>query len=118
MVPQTMVKRVSLFIYFMFIFSAASAHPLGIFSTNRYARIEVGAAAIRIVYVIDVAEIPAIQEISGIDRNEDGILDPQERQEYAGNRITELMHGLSLSVDGKELPLALSTYELSFVPGQ
>lgn len=39
----------------------ASAHPLGNFSLNRYARVEVSAGTLRVYYVIDLAEIPAYQ---------------------------------------------------------
>lgn len=38
----------------------AAAHPLGNFTMNRYARVEVSARVIRVYYVIDLAEIPVL----------------------------------------------------------
>src|ERR1700730_6485578 len=43
--------------------STAGAHPLGNFTVNRYARLEPSAAGLRIVYAVDYAEVPALQEI-------------------------------------------------------
>ena len=39
----------------------AAAHPMGNFSVNHYAKIQPGAKAIEIEYVLDVAEIPTLQ---------------------------------------------------------
>src|ERR1035438_7364348 len=39
----------------------AGAHPMGNFSVNHYARIEVGSHAVRIEYVLDLAEIPTFE---------------------------------------------------------
>lgn len=38
-----------------------SAHPMGNFSVNRYARIEVAAGISRMTYVLDLAEIPSFE---------------------------------------------------------
>ena len=40
---------------------AASAHPLGNFTINRYAGIEVAGSDIYVRYALDVAEIPTYQ---------------------------------------------------------
>src|SRR5690349_4028032 len=40
---------------------ALAAHPMGNFSVSHYSRIEVGAAGVRIRYVLDLAEIPTFQ---------------------------------------------------------
>src|SRR6185436_14298438 len=41
--------------------AAAAAHPLGNFTTNRYARIEVSGDRLYALYVLDLAEIPTYQ---------------------------------------------------------
>lgn len=41
----------------------ASAHPLGNFSVNRYSRIELASDRVTLRYVLDLAEIPTIQEL-------------------------------------------------------
>jgi hypothetical protein len=37
------------------------AHPMGNFSVNHYARIEPGAQGVEILYVLDLAEVPAFE---------------------------------------------------------
>ena len=53
--------------------SLADAHPLGNFTVNRYARIELYSDAVRVRYVLDMAEIPAFQEIEA-ERTSSGLL--------------------------------------------
>src|SRR5437870_3289737 len=50
----------------------ADAHPLGNFTVNRYSRLELYSDAIRVRYVLDMAEIPTFQEIDSIDLDGDG----------------------------------------------
>ena len=52
----------------------AFAHPLGNFTINRYARIEVYSDAIRLHYILDEAEIPSFQLVPEIDTNGDGTI--------------------------------------------
>jgi ABC-type nickel/cobalt efflux system permease component RcnA len=42
--------------------AAASAHPLGNFTINRFSRIEVGGQRVYVRYVLDLAEIPTFQQ--------------------------------------------------------
>jgi ABC-type nickel/cobalt efflux system permease component RcnA len=98
--------------------SGAHAHPLGIFSVNRYTRIEVRGGDIRLSYVMDVAEIPATQEISSIDRNHDGVPDTMECREYSREKISQLMREMNLTIDGVPVLLRTGHYDISFPPGQ
>jgi hypothetical protein len=41
--------------------AAATAHPLGNFTINRFSRIEVSGPRIYVLYVLDMAEIPTFQ---------------------------------------------------------
>ena len=41
---------------------AASAHPLGNFTVNRYAGIELSGNRVYVHYAVDLAEIPTFQE--------------------------------------------------------
>jgi len=59
--------------------AVAGAHPLGNFTVNRYAALRVEARVLSVRYVVDMAEIPAYQEIAAIDGNRNGVLDPEER---------------------------------------
>ena len=70
---------------------AASAHPLGNFTVNRFSRVEVAGHRLYVRYVLDLAEIPAFQA------RRDGV-DPDA---YA-RRIAD---GLRLSLDGRQTQL-------------
>src|SRR2546421_536328 len=94
------------------------AHPLGIFSVNRYTRIDLAGEAIRLVYVMDVAEIPSIQEFTKIDRNGDGNVDDQERNRYAEETTARIADEFRLTVDGGEAAVRPTHYEVSFPEGQ
>ncbi|HEV8459616.1 MAG TPA: sulfite exporter TauE/SafE family protein [Gaiellaceae bacterium] len=43
--------------------AAASAHPLGNFTINRFARVEVAGDRLYVRYVVDMAEIPTLQHV-------------------------------------------------------
>jgi ABC-type nickel/cobalt efflux system permease component RcnA len=86
----------------------ASAHPLGNFTVNHYARIEPGADQIRLVYVLDMAEIPTFQEQPRITS------DPAA---YAAQRAAEIGQNLHLTIDGVVATARLDHQELSFLPG-
>jgi len=85
--------------------AAASAHPLGNFTINHYSGIHVSPDEIRVDYVIDMAEIPAFQEMEAIDTDGDGEGSDAELAAWAESKAPGLAEGLSLSVDGREVPL-------------
>jgi hypothetical protein len=48
--------------------AVASAHPLGNFTINRFARVEVAGHRLYVRYVLDLAEIPTTQaRLDGVD---------------------------------------------------
>jgi nickel/cobalt exporter len=71
--------------------AAASAHPLGNFTINRFARVEVAGDRLYVRYVLDMAEIPTYEA------RQQGV-DPRA---YAAR----LARGLRVSLDGR--PVAL-----------
>ena len=98
--------------------SRVAAHPLGNFTVNLHSQIDVYANAIRIRYVVDMAEIPTFQEMGVIDANGDGKVSKEEEQRYLVTKADDLRDGLSLSVNGERAPLAVVSEALSFPPGQ
>ncbi len=88
---------------------AANAHPLGNFSVNRYSRIEPAADGVRVLYVLDMAEIPTFQERPGIEA------DPEA---YADRLVDEIRQNLSLTVAGRPVPLRLQQRTLALPEGQ
>ncbi|HEY0583204.1 MAG TPA: high-affinity nickel-transporter, partial [Chloroflexota bacterium] len=88
--------------------AAASAHPLGNFTVNHYARIEPAADRVRVVYVLDMAEIPAFQEQPRLTPDPDA---------YATQRAEALLQNLHLTLNGTATPLRLEQRSLTFPPG-
>src|SRR6185503_2251318 len=83
----------------------AFAHPLGNFTINHYARLEVARDQVRIRYVLDYAEIPTFQEKQNMDPDADGTISDDEKAAYLNARLPGLIQNLNLTVNGQNLPL-------------
>jgi nickel/cobalt transporter (NicO) family protein len=94
------------------------AHPLGNFTVNRYSRLEPGAEQIHLLYIVDMAEIPAFQERARIDTDRDGAISSGEREQYLANQVTALQSNLHLVVGGAPLALQANEQTLDFPAGQ
>jgi nickel/cobalt transporter (NicO) family protein len=76
---------------------AAFAHPLGNFTVNRYAGIIVQPNAINIDYVVDMAEIPAYQEIQQqIGLASDGTPNQLTLEHYRDTKCAEFPSNFAL----------------------
>jgi nickel/cobalt transporter (NicO) family protein len=75
----------------------AAAHPLGNFTTNRFARVEVGASLARVHYVLDEAELVAF-------RSRDEVA--ADREAFVDRRVAAIREGLRLEVGDR--PVALT----------
>src|SRR5205085_2497203 len=79
--------------------AVAAAHPLGNFTVNHYSRLEPTGDRLRVTYILDMAEIPTLQEQQdAIDANGDGQASQQEQDAYAARKADELRRNLTLSV--------------------
>src|ERR1700712_508676 len=78
------------------------AHPMGNFSVNHYTRITLQQDGIQVKYFIDLAEIPTYQELQQYDITPG---DAPAITQYLVPRGNELVGGLILRVDGKQLLL-------------
>jgi nickel/cobalt exporter len=97
---------------------AAAAHPLGNFTVNHYSRIELYGDRVRVRYVIDMAEIPAFQAMSGIDLDKDGRVSADENVQYRQAAVEDVRRGLALEVNGTPVSLKTLDSELTFPAGQ
>jgi ABC-type nickel/cobalt efflux system permease component RcnA len=114
-------KRIGQFLSLLFLVGlchSASAHPMGNFSVNHYAKITLENDLIRIRYFIDLAEIPTYQELqnagistTAIDANASAVIN------YVAGRGAELGRGLVLDVNGKPVQLRLVSSGTIFPPG-
>jgi ABC-type nickel/cobalt efflux system permease component RcnA len=81
--------------------AAASAHPLGNFTVNRFSRIEVAGPRVYVRYVLDLAEIPTFQA---------GRIDPRAYARRIARRA-------ELTVDGRRARLVPIETALAHPPG-
>lgn len=98
--------------------AGADAHPLGNFTINHYSRIDVLETGIELYRVLDMAEIPALQERQKIDVNDNGEVDAAENAAYASAKSTDLREHVTLRVNGQQVALRELTRELTFPEGQ
>jgi nickel/cobalt transporter (NicO) family protein len=98
--------------------AAAIAHPLGNFTVNRFAGIELTPDEVRIDYVLDLAEIPTVQVRPEIDADADGTVTDAERAAWAARTAPTLLANLTLTVDGRPVPLDVVSSSMRFRPGQ
>jgi ABC-type nickel/cobalt efflux system permease component RcnA len=97
--------------------SAALAHPLGNFTINHYSHIEAGTDRLVIRTIVDMAEIPAFQELQLIDKDSDGTYSTAELNAYLEEAAKLYAEDLLLEVDGTRTSLQLSAKEISLPPG-
>ncbi|MFJ9819779.1 nickel transporter [Streptomyces sp. NPDC101151] len=90
--------------------TAASAHPLGNFTVNRYDGLVVAPGQLRIDHVEDLAEIPATQAEPGIERL--GL------STWAERRCAEAARDSRLTVGGRSAALAPGSARARLRPGQ
>ena len=84
---------------------SALAHPLGNFSVNQFAKIEVAASEIKIRQVLDMAEIPTVNELRTVDTNSDGKYSDEELNAYAAAISPQYLSNIYLNVNGEITPL-------------
>jgi nickel/cobalt exporter len=86
--------------------AGASAHPLGNFSINHLARVQISSDRVEIGYILDQAEIPTFQE-RGLGRSV-----------VLRRKVVEARRGLDLTIGGRPVPLrVVGTPTLSFPRG-
>lgn len=95
----------------------AEAHPLGNFTINHYTGLQVNRKGINVDYVLDMAEIPAYQEIASFDANHNGQPDPEEVASYHPKKCEAIGSGLTLRLSGKLQTLILTRSQVEFPVG-
>jgi ABC-type nickel/cobalt efflux system permease component RcnA len=86
----------------------ASAHPLGNFTVNHYARIEPRLDGLRVFYVLDQAEIPTFQDRPQL------AADPEA---FADQRAAAIGSNLHVTADGQPVALHLESRALTLPEG-
>ncbi len=99
------------------LFGTAFGHALGNFTVNHFARLQVGDKRINIHYVVDMAEVPALQELQTADAAGNGTPTSAELDMYLQRVTTAYAEHLMLTVDGARVLLTPSNPHLSLPPG-
>lgn len=88
---------------------------MGNFSINHFSAIELYPSLVRVVYVLDFAEIPTFQEMQEYQLT---VRDDDPRMvAYRTRKARELQDGLVLEVEGRRLPLVIRASTVTFVLG-
>lgn len=96
--------------------AVVAAHPLGNFTVNRYSRIELGPDEARLRYVLDLAEIPTLQELRAASPS--GTLNEALRQRLLDAKVKELTAGARLTIDGAPVSWSVESASLDLLSGQ
>jgi nickel/cobalt exporter len=97
---------------------SAMAHPLGNFTINRYARVELYRGEAVVHYVLDFAEIPALQLILDADRDGDGFLSDAETATFLPDYAEDLLGNIALSEPDAPAALSIAGSTLQVSEGQ
>ena len=96
---------------------ASVTHPLGNFTINVYAGVEVRTDAVVVNAAIDMAEIPTVQAKPRIDRNADGTNSASELDAFGSTRCPELASGMGVKFDGRTAPLSIESSRVTIAAG-
>ena len=91
----------------------AWSHPLGNFSIDHYARLQVAANSLRLRFIIDMAEIPAVEALLQADTDGDHDLSPAEKHAYLERSASDLLARLGVSCNGAPLELRIEYKNLT-----
>lgn len=94
---------------------ASFAHPMGNFSISHYAGIHIEQGFIELRYLIDLAEIPAFQEMQQNDIV--ARVDDPRVLAYLSRQAEVFKKGLLLTLNGQPLPLQITSQDILFTPG-
>jgi ABC-type nickel/cobalt efflux system permease component RcnA len=97
----------TIYIAILILFLAIStfAHPLGNFSVNQFSQLDVSKNQIKLLQVLDLAEIPTFQLKDEIDQDKNGLFSNEEINAYTEKITPEIAAKLSLSVNNQIIPL-------------
>ena len=94
-----------------------AAHPLGNFTVNHFVRLTVDRTRVEAKYVVDMAEIPAFEQLRAADANGDGSTSQAELNVYLARVADSYLSGLGLSLDGARETFAIRSQQIARLPG-
>lgn len=97
---------------------SAAAHPLGNFTVNHFNRLTLRPDRIDLRTVLDLAEIPAVQERRAVDRDGDGTVSAAEADAYADRRCGQFARSATVTVGGRTGQWRPATHRLELPTGE
>jgi len=104
--------RLGFLLAFFSVALPALSHPLGNFSIDHYSRVRVTPHDLRVRYVIDMAEIPAFQELLDVDADGDRQVSTVERRTYLERIAKSLAARLTANLNGTSLTWRIESRNL------
>jgi len=95
----------------------ALAHPLGNFTINQYVGLNVSREMIIVDYVVDMAEIPAFQELAPFDSDRDRQPDSPAIQKYPADKCASLLADFDLLLSDRRMDLTPASSAVEFPVG-
>ncbi len=95
----------------------ALAHPLSNFTVNHYDGLTLLPDHVTDHAVVDVAEIPTLQDQPLADTNGDGTISSAERSAFAARQCAQVVGGLSAVVGGSPLRWVVHSASVAYPPG-
>ncbi len=116
------IKRVAVFVFvlmtaFLLGSSSVSAHPLGNFTTNTATRIVLSGDSVKLLYVVDLAEIPALKVRQSLNAAT-GEVPVAVSTTWRTATCDTLGKALSFAADEVLIALRATTSHVTFPPGQ
>lgn len=94
--------------------NSASAHPMGNYSISHYMRLRASGAEVRLLYLLDFAEVPTLEEM---DTVADGIIQPEERDAFLRENLPRIQKNLRFTCNGTEVRPQWGESKLVLRPG-
>ena len=96
---------------------AQPAHPLGNFSVNQAIGLDLYPDRVAVTAIVDLAELPTLQERPAVDTNSDGTVSAPESAAY-NTRVCNAMAGaVALRVDGHRVQWSVRPAGFAYRPG-
>src|SRR5215470_4539216 len=96
---------------------ARPAHPLGNFSVNEAVALDLYPHRIAVGAIIDLAELPTLQERSTVDANGDGTVSSAESVDYNGRVCDAMSSQVAVRVDGHRVRWSVRPDGFAYRPG-
>jgi nickel/cobalt transporter (NicO) family protein len=97
--------------------SASPAHPLGNFTVNQALALDLRPDRVAVTAIVDLAELPTLQERTSVDANGDGKVSAAESMAYNTRVCHAMAAAVALRVDGHRVRWSVHETGFSYRPG-